>query len=89
MDFFSPPLDFCLLLPISADFCLGFLSPTLGFLNNLYTAGDAINNYAMMLHEQKGDVQGADALYQKAYDNNPEDVDILFNWVRFLRNLKN
>ena len=43
---------------------------------------DAINNYATMLHEQRQDFEGANALYEQAAAKKPDDVDLLFNWVR-------
>jgi len=36
---------------------------------------------AMLLHEQKGDLEAADALYAQGSAANPEDVDLLFNWA--------
>jgi tetratricopeptide (TPR) repeat protein len=46
---------------------------------------DALNNLAMLLHEQKGDMVAADAMYARGSAANPEDVDLLFNWATLKR----
>ena len=39
----------------------------------------------MLLHEQKGDMVAADAMYARGSAANPEDVDRLFNWATLKR----
>uniref|UniRef100_A0A7S0MXD8 Uncharacterized protein n=1 Tax=Pyramimonas obovata TaxID=1411642 RepID=A0A7S0MXD8_9CHLO len=45
------------------------------------TNTDAANNLGLMLFEQKGNLDGAEEMYAVACQENPNDIDVLYNWA--------